>query len=335
MSEATKLSDLPLVTSLGSSDTIIATDPNGAAKRIAPDKVHPDKNKATITIPESVSAGWVRIAESSSTDGVMLTIYHSWYNLAPVPTVLILSLCPAHFSANSKSSVKVINVGNYTTKLRVVYPDGGNTKYSSYVEIYIPDTSNNKFFVNIANNRSTDLLSQYQAGSIPEGYTAKEFDITKTAWGGVKRCAPISCNSLPSEGQKGGHHEQGDKHQRRSYTLLVKGGNIQRIAQRDNDRCPGSERVDSERQQRRRDYQTRNIHCCFRNKYTRSSNWGIQVWQPVRGKGECLPLPNIPSGRRKRLSTKDVHWRRMAALVPSRDRHSSLIATRGKEVVVI
>lgn len=209
MSKATKLSDIPLVTSLESSDTIIATDSAGSVKRIAQQNIHPNTNTVKIMIPESASAGWIRIARFTAAEGVLLTIHHAWYSKAPIPSILMLALCDSHFYANRDSKVIVLSVGNYATKLRVVYPEGGNTITESFLEMYVPDVSNKVFNIRIANNYSTALIKSYQAGSIPSGFVAKEFDITKTAWGGVKRFASTSYKSMPATVQKGAPHEQG------------------------------------------------------------------------------------------------------------------------------
>lgn len=186
-----------------------------------------------------------------------------------------------------------------------------------------------------ANIQSTETVRycapKLEIGNIPTDWSPAPEDLS----GGVMCRHSIIYDCAPSERQKGVPHEQSDKHQRRSYTILTQGNHIQRIAERDNDRCSRGERVGYEGRQRQRDNHPRGLHCCLQYPNTRSSLRDIHVWQSDGGKRWALYLPDIPHGRRQCLSAQKICGRALEYLVQTRLRHTGHLTSRGKEVVAI
>lgn len=195
MSTATKLSDLPLVTSLDSTDTVIATDATGAGKRIS--KTNLRMNRVFFNTISSPT--WVRVAQVNSAGWALMKIFNAWLN---VPGNNILLDMQLHPNSESYNHVTVLSrtansPNSMFQKIRVVRQKGS----AYYIDIYYNASTAEQVYVYLIESLNVTLLTPEQNAEIPEGYTAIEFDITKAAWGGVKRYAPISYKLQQKGGQ--------------------------------------------------------------------------------------------------------------------------------------
>lgn len=192
MSKATKLSDYPLVTSLGSSDTIIATDSAGAVKRIARDNLVALTKKRGAT-----GAQWIRLFEFSSSY-VLFQIASNYYSN---PGNSILAHAILQRESISFNKIEILshlkhNVNDVFSKMRVVLK---NNSVPAYLDVYYNSTGYNDIWLTIFPGVSMPTPMLENNAVIPEGYSTKEFDMTVR--GGVKRC-------FTARWKGGAQHEQ-------------------------------------------------------------------------------------------------------------------------------
>lgn len=169
------------VTALGSADQLLLTDANtGQVKRIAPGNAFPSRDKVSITIPEDASGSWIRIAEATDFDAILLSMASTWTNYPPRPLAAIIVLRSIDWGDNKNSQIVALANQGDVRKMRVVYPASGSNLKRVYLEFIPREYGERIWHIAISNNYATVLYKQCEIGSIPEGYTSKEFDLTIT-----------------------------------------------------------------------------------------------------------------------------------------------------------
>lgn len=184
MSEGMPITDFfkssPEVTSLASTDRILAIGSNGEPKKISRAKV-----KDNVINFEPSAPQWIRIGKFVSGAVVTLSIFSKWETTPGFRVLVDLIL---HANSPSYNFATVLSKMSHAkssvfTKLRVVT----KTSTVSYVDIYYNGNGNNGGSVASFNDMNFDLLTPEMDAQIPDGYNVKEFDLTQTAWGGGKR----------------------------------------------------------------------------------------------------------------------------------------------------
>ena len=221
MSEKLEAKDMPLVTSLSDSDTILAVGADGNGKRIAERHVgHPYLDKLYSTEEER----WIRIAEvpggTISLGEVFVT--NSYYSLCPRPIILSFCFSDSRWGNPQYSTVNLLcGTTAVFTKARLVHPNQVASVQPCYIEVYVSRKTERRIISGSIFLNNATLCNE--VGSIPEGYLAKEFDLTESVnRGGVNRCTYFA------EWRKGGLHERynGTK----GTVLAVSSGNIELLA---------------------------------------------------------------------------------------------------------
>lgn len=179
MSDGVKLNALPTVTALDSTDTVIVSDSSGNGKKIT--KTNLLKNRVTI-VPKD-GEHWVRIASYNSSASALISIHTVWYNS---PGCRILFDIILHKNSLDYSNLNVLsamsNKGSIirVSKARVVQ----KFNQTGYLDLYFNLESRDYMYVDFINSFEIGIMSPVIDPEIPEGYSTKEFDITKPAWGG-------------------------------------------------------------------------------------------------------------------------------------------------------
>lgn len=185
MSDVKKLVDVLKassdVASLESTDRVLAVDANGVTKRIRRDRLAtPYVYFNNISTPQ-----WVRIGKFSSANCALIKVFSIWQNV-PGNNILVDMLL--HPNSNDYNSVTVLsrmsNTGNsLLPKLRVVR----KSKSESYIDLYYnANTAERVYIYMIQGLQDVTLLTPEGEATIPEGYTAVEFDISTVLSGGGK-----------------------------------------------------------------------------------------------------------------------------------------------------
>lgn len=202
MSDGMKLTDFPLVTSLDTTDTVLATDVNGAGKRISKTNLRMNR----VFFNSISSPTWVRVAQVNSAGWALMKIFNAWLNVPGNNILLDMQLHPNSESYNHVTVLsRTANSPNgMLQKMRVVRQKGG----AYYIDIYYNANTAEQVYVYLIDSLNVTLLTPEPDAEIPEGYTAVEFDISKASWGGVKRCATNSCKLQQKGGQR---NDRGDK----------------------------------------------------------------------------------------------------------------------------
>ena len=179
MSDGIKLNTLPTVTNLDSSDTVIVSDSSGYGKRIT--KTNLLKNRVTI-VPEE-GGHWVRIASFNGSAGALISIHSVWYS-NPGCRILFnillhknsLEFCDLNVLSAMSNKDGVFRV----SKARVVQ----KVNQTGYLDLYFNLAPRDYIYVDFINSFEIGIISPVIDPQIPEGYSTKELDITKPAWGG-------------------------------------------------------------------------------------------------------------------------------------------------------
>lgn len=183
MSEGIKLPDVlkgaTEVTSLSSTDRLVAFGSNGELKKIT--KANAVKKQAYIHGISSPQ--WVRVASFGGSVGALIAIESTWHNVPGNRILIDCFLHPDSISYNSITTLsQMANAANrLLKKCRVV------VKRNSvcYFDIYYDATSQEQVFVKVMQGEYFSTLAEPIAGAeIPEGYTAKEFVFSENFRGG-------------------------------------------------------------------------------------------------------------------------------------------------------
>jgi len=333
MSKATKLNE-SVVTSLTDTDLVIAADNGGT--------LHPiSVTNLMQLIRDNIKIGGRNLLKGAnkditSTNQILIGRYFFGNTIPVKGETYTLSICYSLQGESIRGSMYGGNLHDpfafYTNGSRIV------ASKTVYMRPEVPESANAAIGFEFYRAKPNDrypatihwaVLTKGNLGVVDWSPAPEDLS------GGVMHRLSIAYDYTPSKRQKGAPHEQSDKHQRRSYTILTQGGHIQRIAERDNDRCSRGKRVRYEGRQRQRDNHPRGLHRGIRQPNTRSSLRDIHVWQSDGGKRWALYLPDIPHGQRRSLSAQKVCRGALEYLVPFRVRHSGFIAPCGKEVVAI
>ena len=158
--------------------------------------------KQAISISADLGQGqkWIRIATLTERCAGMIMLTNRWHYHNSTPILIAFSFGDNRFSADADFRVKLIIGSTYIfKKARIVYLKGG-TLADAYLEVWQEFAEEDTFRVDC-----TPLIGAspcIQLGSIPEGYTAKEFELTES--GGVKSFLLYAVKPLS---EKGGRHE--------------------------------------------------------------------------------------------------------------------------------
>lgn len=193
MSDGIKLPDVlkgaTEVTSLSSTDRLVAFGSNGELKKIT--KANAVKKQAYIHGISSPQ--WVRVASFGGSVGALIAIESIWHNVPGNRILIDCFLHPDSINYNSITTLsQMANAANrLLKKCRVV------VKRNSvcYFDIYYDSTSQEQVFVKVMQGEYFSTLAEPIAGAeIPEGYTAKEFVFSENFGGGKTLSLNLLCN---------------------------------------------------------------------------------------------------------------------------------------------
>ena len=202
------------VTHLESTDRILALANDGTPKKITRLQVAtPSLSASNMSSPQ-----WIRIA-SFSAGAALISINTGWNNN---PGIRLLVDMILHSNSESYNSITVLsrlfNAGTTVIpKLRVVRKSGA----LCYLDIYYNSSKANSFGVHLIDsyNNFNMLPEMVLDAQIPDGYTAKEFDLSAASWGGVNRYITTVYNSA----KKGGAHELAGYYELQPYQVISPG----------------------------------------------------------------------------------------------------------------
>lgn len=199
MSEKLEAKNLPLVTSLSDTDTILAVGADGNGKRI-------EQNNVGRYYSGRVNLGsgekWIRVLTfNGGTCGGVFTFWNEWYNKHPDVLVFAFGFPASLYSAQKDFQIKALIAGlGVFDKVRLIYKNTSSVASDSYLEIHQKSTGEQVYFMDIPSN-IRNAVPKIELGSIPEGYTSIEYNIADILLGGVKRYTYFA------EWRKGGWHE--------------------------------------------------------------------------------------------------------------------------------
>ncbi len=190
MSEGMPITDLfkssPEVTSLATTDRILAFDTNGNPKKIASSVVADSVDLGGRRITHK---GWVRIAQGVASAGVTGVI--SVVTAQPNQVALMIRLAVGQAAGHAKKSIEVFGSGfssNFTTpvitKLRMWKPI--SSAYPFYIDIYLAQSRT----VTVRKSCDINLLiagmSQMEVSSPQRFSEPYEYDLSEviSVWGG-------------------------------------------------------------------------------------------------------------------------------------------------------
>lgn len=180
MSNALEAKNMPLVTSLSDSDTLLAVGADGSGKRIA-------EGNVARTIFKNVSLGsgekWIRVMTFKSTCAGIFSFWNTWQDRHPNIVMLAFAFPESRFSAPNLFSIRLL-AGQLEVfdKVRFVYKKGSSTVVDCYLEIHQFTTG--EYMYNLDSPYIRNAVPSIEKGSIPEGYTSKEFDLANISVGG-------------------------------------------------------------------------------------------------------------------------------------------------------
>ena len=172
MSDAKKFSELPSVTSLSSTGSLIVTDTNGNMGKILPSVVE-TRNQRCTSFPTGVNSGWVRIAYFYTEGFGLFYCSFGWGNAGPQAVLL-----SAQGHINGGTSYNKVNnllsiANGGVTKGRIV--KSGNVLY---VDLYFSARPGN-IYADLIKGRGANMTDiQFN----PE--VASTDTVWETAWGG-------------------------------------------------------------------------------------------------------------------------------------------------------
>lgn len=215
MSDAMKPNQATLVTSLETTDYLLATDSSGKLKRITrSNAVNQDTHQETIFPVTELN--WIRIATipSSVCGAGIICISNGYWGGSPNGYVILVTT--RYNGGFLFPEIKVLS-GNGALSCRAV-KDAGSV-FHIEIKGYQRRVMTSLSGVNIT------LLTPYVSDSLPADAEIHTYTAEELSGGGVKHYLTAICNLL----QKGGHHD-------RSYRPF------QRHAERGHDRCVGLQR---------------------------------------------------------------------------------------------
>lgn len=192
------------VTSLDSTDRVLAFDTNGNLKSLTRESMMSQHLRASMDEDAPASGRWLRILEVSSMSNGFVWISNRWSNKPPRP--LCFMYLGAHRQNINYARVLVFEPSPYFTKLRMVSPSSDHY----YLEVFVVSFSKtNDIDLTVSGNLT--VPDSFVAGEIPSESVVQEFDLTQTIFGGgVTRYSTISYVLDSQKGRKGGRHEHGD-----------------------------------------------------------------------------------------------------------------------------
>ena len=166
------------VTTLASTDRILAVDSNGN-----PVKATANTLLGGYRSGNQDTAQWIRFAKFSNAGAALLVLQTSWsYN--PGERLLIDLLVHPHNTGYCKCTVlsKMVNSGasNVISKLRFVLKRNAEC----YIDFYYASNQRNDFSCRLIAPNELTLIPFEKDAQIPDGYTAREVDLTQIAFGG-------------------------------------------------------------------------------------------------------------------------------------------------------
>ncbi|MDE5808164.1 MAG: hypothetical protein K2H76_08605 [Muribaculaceae bacterium] len=177
MSEQLEAKNLPLVSSLSDADTLLAVGADGSGKRIAERYVgHPYIDKLYATEEER----WVRIAEvpGSTISLGEVFVSNSYYTYCPNPIILSFCFSDSRWKNPQYSAVNLLcGTTRVFTRARLVHPNNSTSVQPCYIEVYVSRKTERRIISGSIFLNNATLCNE--AGSIPDGYTSKEFDLTE------------------------------------------------------------------------------------------------------------------------------------------------------------
>ena len=156
--------------------------------------------KQAISLSAKLGQGkkWIRIATLTDKCAGLIMLSNGWNVHNSTPILIAFSFGDNRYDADLDFRVKLIVGSTYVfKKARVIYLKGA-TKADAYIEVWQDLAEESSFRVDC--NPVIGVNPCLQIGSISEGYTAKEFELTES--GGVKRCTLFAVR------QKGVQHER-------------------------------------------------------------------------------------------------------------------------------
>lgn len=182
----------PTVTSLASTDRILIAESNGIPKKIS--KGNLLSNTFDVTCKD---AGWVRIMSFNVAGDAIIAISNGYSSLRGG---MVLFAPLMHATANLCNLATLANIGNNSasssfTKVRML----SKTSSEGYLDFYYPgSTGSQNVIIQCLASRNCTLLAPEVNATIPDGYTAQEFNLTVV--GGVNRYSLASYAILPKGG---------------------------------------------------------------------------------------------------------------------------------------
>ena len=166
-----KLKNAQAVTSLESSDRILAADANGNLKKITRERVaNPFVSSGSISSPQ-----WVRFASFGGLGSALLFFQSDWNN-NPGMHLIVDAILHSHALNYNKIAVlsRLVNTtSTVLAKLRVVIKRDA----TCYLDVYYSPSTANTFSVRLIAGGITMLASPIFNAEIPDGYTAREFSL--------------------------------------------------------------------------------------------------------------------------------------------------------------
>ncbi len=127
-------------------------------------------------------AKWIRIAEFSGSAVGIISITNSWYYQVP-QSLLIAFAVPGVISSVPVYTILNLLLGKTEVfnKARMVYSTNGTFSTKCYLEVYQHISTETAYIVEMQNHRNATALCEL--GSIPEGWSTKEFTFTAVGGG--------------------------------------------------------------------------------------------------------------------------------------------------------
>lgn len=182
MSKTTPLSEVlkgtQEVTSLGTTDRVLAFDAFGNPKKISRNSLV----RSVLGAISFVGEQWIRIGWCSSMGSAFFSVSTVWSSNPGVHLLIDVICHPNSPNYNSVAVLSRLQHAKTATidKVRVVCKTGNPV----YVDLHFNSTTTHSLYVELIAGRSFVLLSDFEADAqIPEGFSSKEFDLSKTSWG--------------------------------------------------------------------------------------------------------------------------------------------------------
>ena len=189
----------PVVTSFSDSDSIIGIS-NGILKKGSPETF---KNFVSKNLGVQEDGTWLRVLEFMGCCSGLVSVGASWGSSAPRTILIAYAIHTLAIGQASTSNVGRLWGGTAQfSKARVVYTLAGVTG-NAYLEVL--NSQKNSIFIVDAFGASW-AKAMCEIGSIPEGYAAKEFDLSTPIYGGgVNTNRSISYAILQKGGLRDGY----------------------------------------------------------------------------------------------------------------------------------